>query len=101
MFKSSIQQIVYDSDVRYMLKSIPLSIPVRSTDNCKFSTRTYYDLTVRISLFNITNMAYSIVFPRSNGYFNICSFVNIDIQTFGWHIQKSGVVLKTIWCQLV
>ena len=31
----------------------------------------------------------------------ICLFVNIEIRTSGWHIQQSGVVLKTIRYQLV
>ena len=35
-----------------------------------------------------------IVRRRSNGYVDICLFVNIEIQRFGWHIHKSGVVLK-------
>ena len=29
--------------------------------------------------------------------FTFCLFVNIEIKTFGWHIQNSGVVLKTIF----
>ena len=36
----------------------------------------------------------SIVLPRSNGYVYICLFVNIEIKTYGWHIQKSGVVFE-------
>ena len=40
-----------------------------------------------------------IVLPRSNGYGYICLFVNIEIKTFCRHIQKSGVVLKTMCCQ--
>ena len=40
-----------------------------------------------------------IVLPRSNGYVYKCLFVNIEIKTFGCHIRKSGVVLKTICCQ--
>ena len=31
----------------------------------------------------------------SNGYVYTCLFVNIEIKTFGWHIQRPGVVLKT------
>ena len=42
----------------------------------------------------------TIVLPRSNGYVYICLFVSIGIKTFWWHIQKSGVVLKIICCQL-
>ena len=43
----------YASDERYVLKLYLLSITVRSTNTVlKFSTKTYYDLTVRISLFN-------------------------------------------------
>ena len=38
----------------------------------------------------------TIVLPRSNDHVYICLFVNIEIKTFGWHIQQSGVVLKTI-----
>ena len=36
----------------------------------------------------------SVVRPRSNGYIYICLFVNIEIKTFGWHIQKSSVDLQ-------
>ena len=36
---------------------------------------------------------------RPYDYVYICLFVNIKIKTFGWHIQKSGVVLKTVCCQ--
>ena len=38
----------------------------------------------------------SIVLPRSNDHVYICLFVNIGIKTIGWHIQQSGVVLKTV-----
>ena len=38
----------------------------------------------------------SIVLPRSNDHVYICLFVNIEINTLGWHIQQSGVVLKTV-----
>ena len=38
----------------------------------------------------------TIVLPRSNDHVYICLFVNIEIKTLGWHIQQSGVVLKTI-----
>ena len=38
----------------------------------------------------------SIVLPRSNDHVYICLFVNIEIKTVGWHIQQSGVVLKTV-----
>ena len=43
----------------------------------------------------------SIVLSRSNDHVYICLFVNIEIKTSGWHIQQSGVVLKTIRYQLV
>ena len=36
------------------------------------------------------------VLPRSNDHVYICLFVNIEIKTVGWHIQQSGVVLKTV-----
>ena len=36
-----------------------------------------------------------IVLPRYYDYVYIFLFVNIEIKTFGWHIQNSGVVLKT------
>ena len=36
---------------------------------------------------------------RFYDYVNICLFVNIEIKTCGWHIQKTGVVLKTVCCQ--
>ena len=39
--------------------------------------------------------------PRSNDHVYICLFVNIDIKTLGWHIQQSGVVLKSIRYKLV
>ena len=35
-----------------------------------------------------------IVPPRPNDYVYIYLFANIKIKTFGWHIQKLGVVLK-------
>ena len=31
-----------------------------------------------------------------NDHVYICLFVNIEIKTVGWHIQQSGVVLKTV-----
>ena len=37
--------------------------------------------------------------PRSSDCVYICMFVNIKIKTFGRHIQKSGVVLKTVCWQ--
>ena len=37
-----------------------------------------------------------IVLPRSYDHVYICLFVNIEIKTVGWHIQQSGVVLKTV-----
>ena len=40
-----------------------------------------------------------IVLLRYYDYVYICLFVNIEIKTLRWHIQKSGVVLKTICCQ--
>ena len=40
-----------------------------------------------------------IVLPRSNGYVLVCLFVNNELKTFGWHIQKSGVVLKTLYVE--
>ena len=48
---------------------------------------------------NTVVLSEDIVLPRSNGYVYICLFVNNEIKTFGWHIQKSGVVLKIICCQ--
>ena len=38
----------------------------------------------------------SIVRTRSNDHVYICLFVNIEIKTVDWHIQQSGVVLKTV-----
>ena len=38
----------------------------------------------------------AIVLPGSNDHVYICLFVNIEIKALGWHIQQSGVVLKTI-----
>ena len=38
----------------------------------------------------------AISLPRSNDYVYICLFVNIKIKTFGWHIQKLNVFLKTV-----
>ena len=35
-------------------------------------------------------------FYRSNDHVYICLFVNIEIKTVGWHIQQSGLVLKTV-----
>ena len=43
------------------------------------------------------NISYSYSFPRSYGYVYICLFLNIEIKTYGWHIQKSGVVLKALF----
>ena len=41
-----------------------------------------------------------IVRPRSSGYVYIRLYVNIEINTFVWHIQKSGVaILKYICCE--
>ena len=51
MHSCTIPQMVNDSDVRYIPKWIPLSKTVRSSDNCIFSTKTYYDLTVGIFLY--------------------------------------------------
>ena len=42
-----------------------------------------------------------IVLPTSYDHVYILWFVNIKINTLGWHIQQSDVVLKTIWYQLV
>ena len=36
-----------------------------------------------------------IVPPRSNDHVDIGLFVSVEIKTSGWHIQQSGVVLKT------
>ena len=48
----TIPQVVHESDIRYIPKSISLAITVRSNDiKVKFSTKPYYDLTVGISLF--------------------------------------------------
>ena len=44
----------------------------------------------------ISLLKHSIVLPRSNDHVYICLFVNIEIKTVGWHIQQSGVVLKTV-----
>ena len=51
--------------------------------------------------FNCFSEYISIVLPRSNDHVYICLFVNIEIKTSGWHIQQSGVVLKTIRYQHV
>ena len=40
------------------------------------------------------NQSPFIVLQRSNDYVYLCLLVNIKIKTFGWHIQKLGVVLK-------
>ena len=38
-----------------------------------------------------------IVLPRYKGYVYICVIVNIKFKTVWLHIQKSGVVLKSLW----
>ena len=42
------------------------------------------------------NTPSTIVHPISNGCVYIFLFINIEIKTFGWHIQKLGVVLITL-----
>ena len=38
----------------------------------------------------------SIVLSKSNDHVFICLVVNIEIKTVGWHIEQSGLVLKTV-----
>ena len=49
-----------------------------------------------IETISLLKTFYCIVLPRSNDHVYICLFVNIEIKTVGWHIQQSGVVLKTV-----
>ena len=53
----TILQIVDDSDVRDIPKLISLSI-TKISCKLKYSTKTYYDLTVGISLFNSSAIGY-------------------------------------------
>ena len=56
-------QIVYDSYVRYIQKSLPITL--KSTDiKFKFSIKTYFDLTVGIFLLSSTNIHIYLHFTR-------------------------------------
>ena len=71
-----------------------------SKSNDKY-TKFNWQLNVLITqdLYSTCNQSEGIVLPRSNDYVYICLLVLIKIKTFGWHIQKSDVILKTICCQ--
>ena len=83
----SIQMAKQDSDGYRIRKYFTLkSILFIMFTNLKLVLRSYTSL-------------YGIFMSASLTLYTFCLFVNIEIKTFGWHIQNSGVVLKTTCCQ--
>ena len=91
----SIQMAKRDSDGYRIRKSEDLkSILFIMFANLKLVLRSYTSLYGIFMSASLTLYIY-----RSYGYVYICLFINIEIKTFDWYIQKPDVVLKTICCQ--